>query len=142
MTNSLNPVPVGIDHEGGKVIPMILGPQPRLTVVSATRTKRGGMKRLNRRTIRRTEAQVHAMRRQRIAWFDRDGELDAERASHGSIVRTTLLEVDNADDSKWPQHGIIEPTALLQVPHAHRHVVDHLSQSSSGLTTEFSSGAG
>jgi hypothetical protein len=57
-------------------------------------------------------------------------------------LNPVLLEVEDADDSKRPQHGVIEPTALLQVPHAHRHVIDHPYQSSSGLTTwRFSGGA-
>src|SRR5262249_19506636 len=114
MTNSLNPVPVRVAHEGGKVLPMLGATQPKLPMGSATRMRRGRMKHLNRRTIRRTEAQVHPTRRHRIARLDRDGELDAERASHGAIIGTPLLEVDDADDSKWPQRCVIEPTAPLQ----------------------------
>src|SRR5262249_46209532 len=80
--------------------------------------------------------------RKRIARLDRDGELDAERPSHGAIVRAALLKVDGANNPKWPQHGVIELAASTQVSYPKRYVVDHPSPHSPGGLTRAVSRAG
>ena len=63
MTDSLNPVAVGIDHEGGKIVGMILRSQAWFAIISTTTAEGGRVKRLNRGPIGRTDAYVHATRR-------------------------------------------------------------------------------
>jgi len=124
MTDDLYPVAIGIEHEGSKVIGMILRPQTRLTIISAARAKGGRVKGSNRRAIGRTEAYVHATRWHRVV-LQRDRELHAERASQRAIVGAALLKIHDANDPEWPQHGVVEPTAALQVSNAKRNVVEH-----------------
>ena len=56
MADDLHPVPVGIEHEGGEVVEVILRPQTWLAFALAAGMKGGSVKRLNRRAIGRAEA--------------------------------------------------------------------------------------
>ena len=125
MTDSLYPVAVGIEHEGGEVVGVILWPKARLTVAVAAGMKGRRVKGLDRRAIGRAEAEVHATRWHRIAHLDGDRELDAQRACHRAIVRAPLLKINDANNPEWPQHGIVEPTAALQISYPQRDVVKH-----------------
>ena len=60
MADGLNTVPVGVEHEGRKVVSMILRTQTRITVVLATRDESRSVKRVNRRAVGGAEAHVHS----------------------------------------------------------------------------------
>lgn len=125
MADSLDPVAVGIQYEGGEVIGVILPPKTWLTVAAAAGMKGRRVKGLHRRSIGRAETQVHATRRHYTSRLDGDRELDAERARHRTIVRAPLLKIDDANNPKRPQHSIVEATAALQVADGERNVVEH-----------------
>lgn len=125
MAHGLHPVAVGIEHEGGEVVGVILWPKTWLTVALAPGMKGRHVKCLNRRAIRRAEAQVHATSGPHLAHLDGDRELDAKRACHRAIVGAPLLKINDANNPKWQQHGVVEPTAALQVAYPKRDVIEH-----------------
>ena len=102
MANRFHPVAVGIEDESGEVVGVILWPKTWLAVASPAGMKGRRVKCLNRGAIGRAKAYVHATRSHHIAHLDSDRELDAKRARHRTIVRATLLKIDDADNPKWP----------------------------------------
>ena len=59
MADRLNTVAVGVQHEGGKVVAVILWTQTGITVAPTTRDESRCVKGVNRRAVGSAEAQVH-----------------------------------------------------------------------------------
>jgi hypothetical protein len=75
MAGSLNTVAVGVQHEGGKVVSVILWTQTGITVAPTTRDENRCVKGVNRRAVGSAEAQVHPARWHGVALFGSDREL-------------------------------------------------------------------
>jgi hypothetical protein len=100
VTNSLDAVTVGVEHECGIVIGVILRSKPRRTVVPPAGEKRSFMEFLHRRAAGCAEADMGAWDWSSHIAFACDRKFDPEGPRCSAVVRATGAEINDTDQSE------------------------------------------
>ena len=116
MTNRLDAMTVGIQHEGAVIVDVILRPKSGRAVVAPSRRERRRVKSVNRGAIGSAEADMCTGNRRPHLGFAGDGEFDTDRPRCGAVVGTTALaEIDDAYEAKWTQHCVVEAATMIDI---------------------------
>lgn len=116
MTNRLDAMTVGIQHESAVVVGVILRPKPGRAVVAPPGRERCHVKSVNRGAVGSEEADVRAGNRRPHLGFVGDGEFDAGRPRCGAIVGTTAFaEINDAHEAKGSQNSIVETATTVDI---------------------------
>ena len=100
VTNSLDAVTFGIEHERGIVIGVILRPKPRRTVIPPASKKRGCMELLHGRAAGCAEADMGAWYWSSHIPFACDRKFDPEGPRCSAVVRATGAEINDTGQSE------------------------------------------
>ena len=97
MTNRLDAMTVGIQHEGTVIVGVISRSKSGRAVVAPSRRERGRVKSVNGRAIGSTKADMCAGNWCSHLSFAGDGEFNTDRPRCGAIIGTTALaEINDA----------------------------------------------
>jgi hypothetical protein len=120
MADCLNAMTVGVQHESAVIVGVIVGPQPRRTIVAPATGERRRVKRIYRLTTGSAEAEMRARNWGFDLGFVSDRKFDTERARGSTVIgAAATAEVDNAHKPERAQSRIIETTTTVDISHAH-----------------------
>src|SRR5262249_35037631 len=108
MTDNLGAMTVKGQHEGGGKVRVVLRPPAWATVIPPARSNCRTVKRVNRGTVGRTEAQVRAGNGYHLGFLG-DGEFDPRRARCCTVIgAASLTEIDDADETERAEYRVVE----------------------------------
>src|SRR6185437_7007395 len=126
MTHRFEPMPVGIDDEGGVIGNVILRPETRRAIVTRTGSKGRLVKRIDRGAVGRAEADMAIERRAFGLGADPERQrLLAQGMFLGQAIARHIVVIVTAAIAKRRQNRVIESAAAREVAHAEREVIDH-----------------
>jgi hypothetical protein len=126
MTDRLDTVTIGIQHEGAVIVGVIVRPQAGRAVVAPAARKRGRVKGVDRGAVGSAKADMGAGNGRSHLGFVGDGEFDTERPRCGTIIRTaTVAEISDTYESKWAQYRVVETATALDVGYTQRDMIQH-----------------
>ena len=116
MTNRLDAMTVGIQHEGAVIVDVILRPKSGRAVVAPSRRERRRVKSVNRGAIGSPEADMCTGNRRPHLGFAGDGEFNTDRPRRGAIIGTTALaEINNAYEANRTERCVVETPATSDI---------------------------
>jgi hypothetical protein len=119
VADGLNAMTVGVQHKSAVIVGVILGPQPRRTIVAPASSERRRVKGVYRFAAGSAEAEMRARNWGFDLGFPGDRKLDPERARCITVIGATILaEVDDTHKPERAQSRVIEATTALDVSDA------------------------
>jgi hypothetical protein len=126
MADGLNAMTVRVQHKSAVIVGVILGSQPRRTIVSPASSERRRVKGVYCLAAGSAEAEMRARYWGFDPSFSRDCKLDPERARCITVIGAAIVaEVDDTHNSERAQSRVIEATTALDVGDAHRYMIQH-----------------
>ena len=126
MADCLNAMTVGVQHESAVIVVVILGPQPRRTIVAPATSERRRVKGVYCLASGSAEAEMRARNWGFDFGFAGDRKFDTERARCSTIIgAAAIAEVDGAYKPERAQSRVVETTTTVDVGDAHRHMIQH-----------------
>jgi hypothetical protein len=114
MTDCLDAMTVGVQHERAIVIGVIVRPKPGRAVVAPPMRKRRRVKGVDRGAVGSAKADMRAGYRCPHLGFAGDREFHTGRSGRGTIIGTAALaEINDTHEPKRTQYGVVKaPTAV------------------------------
>src|SRR6516165_3187329 len=116
MADRFDAMPIGIDDEGGVVMSVVMRAKPRRAVVAGAGGKRGLVKRVDRGTVARTEADMAVERRaRRLATDPELQRLLAQRMRLRRAVARSVLDIPAAAIAQRRERRVIECAGAREI---------------------------
>jgi hypothetical protein len=126
MADRLNAMTVGIQHESAVIVGVIVGPQPRRTVIAPASGERRRVKGVQRPSTRSAEAEMRAWNWSFDLGFVGDRKFNTKLTRCRTIVgAAALAEVNDAYKPERAQRSIIETTTTVDVSDTDRDMIQH-----------------
>src|SRR5258708_2261236 len=105
VTDRLDAMTVGIQHERAVIVGVIVRPKPRRAIVASPTRKRCRVKGIDRGAVGSAKADMCAGDGRPHLGFASDGKFDTGRPWCGTIIGTAaLVEINDANESEWTQY--------------------------------------